>query len=66
VGSHEKEFDIPVMDAYWLTLSRPDHREVTKTNGIVEKILHAGPEVHSVLVRKWAMMILESICPSDQ
>jgi hypothetical protein len=61
-----KEFDIPVMDAYWLTLSRPDHREVTKTNGIVEKILHAGPEVHSVLVRKWAMMILESICPSDQ
>jgi hypothetical protein len=59
-----KEFDIPVMDTYWLTLSRPDHREVNKENGIAEKMAHAGVEVYSVLVRKWAMLILETICPS--
>jgi hypothetical protein len=59
-----QEFDIPVMDTYWLTLSRPDHREVTAKNDIPEKMAHAGPQVYSVLVRKWAMMILGTICPS--
>jgi hypothetical protein len=61
-----KEFDIPVMDTYWLTLSRPDHREVTANHSLPKKLAHAGPEVYSVLVRKLAMMILETICPSVQ
>jgi hypothetical protein len=59
-----KEFDIPVMDTYWLTLSRPDHREVSVYNDIIHKMAHSGPEVYSVLARKWAMMILGTICPS--
>jgi hypothetical protein len=59
-----EEFDIPVMDTYWLTLSRPDHREVTVNNDIPPKMAHSGPEVYSVLFRKWAMMILATICPS--
>jgi hypothetical protein len=59
-----KEFDIPVMDAYWLSLSRPDNREANAKNDIARKMAHAGPEVYSVLVRKWAMVALETICGS--
>jgi len=56
--------DIFVMDSYWLSLSRPDHRGVknkTETSDAVvsNHLAHAGPEVYSVLTRKWAMMILE-------
>jgi hypothetical protein len=58
-----REMKIPVMDTYWLTLSRPDHRQVTVDNNVKNKMSHAGPQVYSVLVRKWFMMILESICP---
>jgi hypothetical protein len=60
------EFDIPIMDAYWLTSSRPDHRETNAKNDISQKMVHAGPEVYSVLVRKWAMLALETICGPKQ
>jgi hypothetical protein len=59
-----KELDIPVMDTYWMTYSRPDHRESTETNTLAGKMAHAGPEVYDVLVRKWMMMILETLCAS--
>jgi hypothetical protein len=58
-----REMKIPVMDTYWLTLSRPDQREVDIDNNIKKKMVHSGPQVYSVLVRKWFMMILESACP---
>jgi hypothetical protein len=58
-----REMKVPIMDTYWLTLSRPDHREVNEINGIQNKMVHAGLEVYSVLVRKWSMMILEAACP---
>jgi hypothetical protein len=51
--------NIPVQDTYWLTLSRPDHRKVDEENQTPNHLMHAGPEVYSILVRKWAMMILE-------
>jgi hypothetical protein len=51
--------NIPVQDTYWLTLSRPDHRKAEEKNQIGSRLMHAGPEVYSILVRKWAMMILE-------
>jgi hypothetical protein len=60
VDSHE----IAVMDAYWLSLSRPDHRESDPHNDIGKKMVHAGPQVYSVLMRKWAMLILHAICPN--
>lgn len=60
------EFDIPIMDAYWLTFSRPDHREADANNSISQKMVHAGPEIYSVLVRKWAMLALETICGPRQ
>jgi hypothetical protein len=60
-----KELDIPVMDTYWMTYSRPDHREANPTNFLGAKMAHAGPEVYDVLVRQWMMMILETLCASD-
>jgi hypothetical protein len=51
--------NIPVQDTYWLTLARPDHRQVDAQNKVSNHLMHAGPEVYSILVRKWAMMILE-------
>jgi hypothetical protein len=56
--------EIAVMDAYWLTLSRPDHRESDRLNSLGKHLVHAGPQVYYVLMRKWAMMILQTICPS--
>jgi hypothetical protein len=56
--------EIAVMDAYWLTLSRPDHRESNAFNSLGKHLVHAGPQVYYVLMRKWAMMILQTICPS--
>jgi hypothetical protein len=56
--------EIAVMDAYWLTLSRPDHRESNRLNSLGKHLVHAGPQVYYVLMRKWAMMILQTICPS--
>jgi hypothetical protein len=56
--------EIAVMDAYWLTLSRPDHRESDRNNVIGKHLVHAGPQVYYVLTRKWAMLILQTICPS--
>jgi hypothetical protein len=56
--------EIVVMDAYWLTLSRPDHRESDRQNSRGKHMVHAGPQVYSVLMRKWAMLIRHAICPS--
>jgi hypothetical protein len=59
-----KKEGIPVMDTYWLTYSRPDHREVAGDNLLSGKMAHAGPEVYGVLTRKWLMMMLETLCPN--
>jgi hypothetical protein len=53
--------DIHVMDTYWLTYARPDHRQVDAKNSLTGRLMHAGPEVYSVLTRKWAHMILNTI-----
>lgn len=56
--------EIAVMDAYWLSLSRPDHRESDRSNSLGKHLVHAGPQVYYVLMIKWSMMILQTICPS--
>ena len=58
-----QEYNISVQDAYWLTLSRPDHRDAREKNALGKRLVHAGPQVYSVTMRKWAMMILETTCP---
>jgi hypothetical protein len=47
---------IPVIDAYWLTLARPDHREVDATNSIGKHLVHAGPLVYDALLRQWVAL----------
>jgi hypothetical protein len=61
---HDK-FQFPVMDAFWLSLSRPGHRQILHNNLIGPNLAHSGPEVYSVLMRKWVMMIMETICPDS-
>jgi hypothetical protein len=56
--------EIAAMDAYWLTLSRLDHRESDRSNSLGKRLIRAGPQVNYVLMSKWAMMILQTICPS--
>jgi hypothetical protein len=59
-----QEYNVTVQDAYWLTLSRPDHRDAREKNALGKRLVHAGPQVYSVTMRKWAMMILETLCPN--
>lgn len=56
--------NIPVIDAYRLTLSRPDHRECTTGNDPRNKMAHAGPQVYDVLVRQWCTLVLEAMAKS--
>jgi len=58
-----KQKEIMTMDAYFLTLSRPDHREVLTASGheLSARLAHAGPEVYTVLVRMWTSMIHERL-----
>ena len=51
------KLDIPVVDAFWLTRSRPDHRQVTHDNDIGNHLVHVGPEVYNVLLRQWLTVI---------
>ena len=64
---------IPTLDAYWLSLSRPDHREIKiptppKPNSTkpakppgVSKLVHLGMELYQALLRKWLTLILASL-----
>lgn len=61
-----QEYNVSVQDGYWLTLSRPDHRDAREQNALGKRLVHAGPQVYSVTMRKWAMMILETTCPGMQ
>jgi hypothetical protein len=36
---------------------------VREQNALGKRLVHAGPQVYSVTMRKWAMMILETTCP---
>jgi hypothetical protein len=51
------------MDAYWLTLSRPDHRESDRFNSLGPKLVHAGPQVYYVLMRASGAMMIPSHNP---
>ncbi|KAL7559403.1 hypothetical protein ACA910_008023 [Epithemia clementina (nom. ined.)] len=58
-----KEHDMQVMDTFWLTLPRADHREVIDRDAsrTSYKLVHFGPEVYSSLVRQILMIALEAI-----
>jgi hypothetical protein len=52
---------LAVMDAYWLTRPRPDHRQVVENIPAGAALVHTGFDVYSALTRQWSMMILESL-----
>jgi hypothetical protein len=52
-----------VMDTYWMTLSRPDHREVIDKDAsrTSYKLVHMGPEVYLVLLRQLLTIALDAL-----
>lgn len=53
-------------DHFWMTLSRPDNREVGSSNAnrnIGKKMSHPGAEVIEAMVNIWLMLIAQWLCP---
>jgi len=55
-----RQYKIPVIDSFWLTYARPDHREIDMLNSRGKKMVHAGVEVYDVLLRQWLVVVLQS------
>ena len=51
------------VDAYWISLARPDNREIDKESHIGKKLSHPGLEVLLSIVRVWSMLVLRIACP---
>jgi hypothetical protein len=58
----QNEPRVRIMDGYWVSLPRPDHREVNEAQEAGKHMVHPGPEVLHLLVRKWTIMVLEGSC----
>ncbi|KAL3932152.1 MAG: hypothetical protein SGARI_004039 [Bacillariaceae sp.] len=63
VQEEQKENAIPIMDVYWMTLARPDHREVVDKDAsrTSYKLVHMGPEVYLQLLRQIFSIVLEAL-----
>lgn len=53
-----------IMDGYWVSLPRPDNREISKKADIGKKLSHPGHEVTYAMVRFFTTIILQSNCPT--
>jgi hypothetical protein len=53
--------DIDIMDGYWITLARPDNREIGEENVIGKHLVHPGLEVQDAIVRTWTTIILSKL-----
>jgi hypothetical protein len=66
-GEHELLANtIHITDGYWITLSRPDHREVDEVSSIGKKLAHPGKEILSVLNRILITLVLETLSCQDK
>jgi hypothetical protein len=53
---------IHVLDVYWLTLARPDNRQVGLGNNVLgEHMVHPGQEVLHAMARVWMQVLLLSM-----
>ena len=52
-------FDI--VDGYWVTLARPDNRQVDEYNSIGKHLVHPGMEVLRAMVRTWMTLVLSKL-----
>ena len=53
---------IAIVDAYWMTLARPDNRETNKVADIGKKLSHPGYEVIQFMVRVWFQTAVHRLC----
>ena len=56
-----QDHNIPFLDTYWLSLSRPDHTQIQRGGKIGGKMVHLGVEIYDVLLRKYLSLILLSL-----
>ena len=52
---------IQIMDAYWLTLARPDNRQVGVVKNTKKHLVHPGEEVLQAMVRNWILILVEHL-----
>ena len=63
--NHQQENDttnnnnIIITDTYWMTLSRPDNREIDKRSDIGKKLSHPGLEVIDAMIRIWFTLAMQ-------
>ncbi|GAX23284.1 hypothetical protein FisN_21Hh031 [Fistulifera solaris] len=56
--------NLHIMDGYWVSLPRPDNREISKKADIGKKLSHPGHEVTYAMVLFFSMMVLQTMCPA--
>ena len=47
-----------IVDGYYITLARPDHREIGEDNAIGKHMVHPGIEVVDAMARVWLTVVL--------
>jgi len=53
--------NIKIMDGYWLSLARPDNRQVSIDNAAGKHLVHPGLEVLGAMGRTWLTIVLSSL-----
>jgi len=56
------EYQIHVIDGYWITLPRPDNTEVSKENKAGKHMVHPGMAVYIEMCRRWLTLIMRHMC----
>jgi hypothetical protein len=53
--------NIVAIDAYWLSLARPDNREVDRVNSVGKHLVHPGLDVLEAMTRSWMNLVLSRL-----
>jgi hypothetical protein len=61
--NNNKNNNIIITDTYWMTLSRPDNREIDKRSEIGKKLSHPGLEVIDAIIRIWFTLAIQLLVP---
>jgi hypothetical protein len=57
-----KPYQFHIVDGYWISLARPDHREIDQKSDLGKKLSHPGVEVIVAMVRIWFTLVMQSLC----
>lgn len=50
-----------ILDGYWVTLARPDNREIGVVSNRPKHMVHPGKEVLLTMVRNWVLVLLQHL-----